>query len=60
MSKRNPFYWFYGIPAFNAAHKFVYLNDLSSGPHNEKYYAIYLAKQRLYGEASSAASNAAS
>jgi len=26
----NPYYWTYGIPAFNVAHKFVYMNDLAT------------------------------
>jgi hypothetical protein len=41
MSKKNPWHWWYGIPEFHMAHKFVYLNDLAEGPHNEKYYSIY-------------------
>lgn len=30
----NPFYWFFGIPAFNVAHKFVYMNDLLNTSNN--------------------------
>lgn len=54
--KKNPYHWFFGIPEFNPAHYFVYLNDLVDGPRagQEKYYGIYMAKQSLYGQAKSA------
>lgn len=60
MSKKNPWHWYYGIPEFHMAHHFVYLNDLKYGPHNENRPSIYLAKQNLYTEASSAAADTAS
>ncbi len=57
MSKKNPFHWFYGIPEFNMAHKFVYLNDLVDGP---KAQMAQHAKEVLYSQASSAAASVAS
>ena len=28
VSKKNPWHWYYGIPEFHMAHRFVYLEDL--------------------------------
>jgi len=57
--KKNPYHWFFGIPEFNAAHMFTYLEDLAQVTNN-KYYSIYIAKQTLYANATAAVSNAVS
>ena len=46
----NPYYWYFGIPAFNMAHKFVYMNDLADTSRNSNL-GIIAAKQHLYSEA---------
>ena len=50
----NPYYWTYGIPAFNVAHKFVYMNDLATLNLQNSYW-IANKKQQLYNDASSMA-----
>jgi len=46
----NPHYFTYGIPAFNAAHKFVYMNDLLNTGNNSPWVAAL--KENLYASAS--------
>ena len=52
----NPFYWFFGIPAFNIAHKFVYMNDLTNTLNNS--FRVAYAKESLYSDASAMAASA--
>ena len=52
----NPFYWFFGIPAFNVAHKFVYMNDLMNTSNNS--FRVAQAKESLYSAASTMAASA--
>lgn len=53
----NPYYWSYGIPAFNMAHKFVYMNDLMNTENN--IFIARKAKEQLFSDASNAAASVA-
>lgn len=45
----NDYRWFFGIPAFAEAHRFVYMDDLTN-PRSQ-YKFINDAKKRLYDTA---------